>query len=116
MRYGCGTNVILSDDWEGHPQYLELVTREPHRCPHNPMFAPKFESNYEFNEVDFNPNNEIFKIFKGKQNKDALTFLHHNLERYAKLILELEERKHHDIAAKCKPCRYKDQCKFNLDN
>ena len=60
-------------------------------------------------------NNKIFKIFKGKQNKDALTFLHHNLERYAKLILELEERKHHDIAAKCKPCRYKDQCKFNLD-
>lgn len=59
MKCRCGTNVILSDDWEGHPQYLELVTREPHRCPHNPMFAPKFESNYGLNKADFNPNNEI---------------------------------------------------------
>jgi len=59
-------------------------------------------------------NNKIFKIFKGRQNKDAFIFLHNNLERYAKLILGLEERNHHDIAAKCKPCRYKDQCEFSL--
>lgn len=64
---------------------------------------------------DRKKNNEIFKIFKGKQNKDALKFLHYNLERYAKMILGFEERNHHGIAAKCKPCRYKDQCEFNLD-
>ncbi len=63
---------------------------------------------------DRNNNNKPFKIFQGKQNPNALAYLHSNIERYTRLILGLEERKHHNMSSKCKPCRYADKCEFRL--
>lgn len=58
--------------------------------------------------------NKPFKIFKGLQNEVAQDFLKTSIERFALLVLGREERKHHNIAAKCKPCRLFDQCQFRL--
>lgn len=58
--------------------------------------------------------NKPFKIFKGIHNESSERFFTSSLQRFALLTLGLEERKHHDIAAKCKPCRFFDQCQFRL--
>ncbi len=58
--------------------------------------------------------NKPFKIFKGIQNKDARDFLVSAINRYVRLILEKEERIHHNNPAKCKPCGYFGQCQFRL--
>jgi len=60
-------------------------------------------------------NNKPYKIFKGIQNVEAVEYLKNNIERFARLVLELEERQHHNIADKCKPCRYFSECKFRLE-
>lgn len=59
-------------------------------------------------------NNKPFKIFKGMHNENSERFFKSSLQRFVLLTLGMEERKHHDIAAKCKPCRYFDQCQFKL--
>lgn len=63
---------------------------------------------------DKNNNNKPFKIFKGIQNEAAQNYLLSSINRFASLVLGKEERKHHNIAAKCKPCRLFDQCEFRI--
>jgi len=58
--------------------------------------------------------NKPFKIFKGIHNKSSEKFFTSSLHRFALLTLDLEERNHHNITAKCKPCRFFDQCQFKL--
>lgn len=64
---------------------------------------------------DKNEDNRPFKIFKGMQNKVASEFLFSSIQRFALLVLGREERQHHGIAAKCKPCRLFSQCQFRLE-
>ena len=56
-----------------------------------------------------------YKIFHGIQTKEELALLHYSVDRFAKIVLELEERQHHNSAAKCKPCRYADKCEFFIE-
>ena len=58
--------------------------------------------------------NKIFKVFKGIQNDFAEKYLESNVKRFAKLVLGIEKRVHHNIPDKCKPCRYADKCEFKL--
>lgn len=58
--------------------------------------------------------NKPYKIFKGVHNKNSEMFFLSSLQRFALLTLGMEERRHHNIAAKCKPCRLFDQCQFRL--
>jgi hypothetical protein len=59
-------------------------------------------------------NLEPYKVFEGIQSKDDLMFLHSSIDRFARIVLEMEPRQHHDSAMKCKPCRYADKCEFVL--
>lgn len=59
-------------------------------------------------------NLEPYKIFEGIQTKDDLSYLHFSLDRFARLVLGIEEREHHDSKMKCRPCRYADKCEFVL--
>lgn len=64
---------------------------------------------------DKNNGNKPFKIFKGVQNEAAQDYLISSIERFARLVLEKEKRKHHNMPSRCKPCRLFDQCEFRLD-
>lgn len=55
-----------------------------------------------------------YKVFNHVQDQFYFQFLKDNIERFARLALELEERKHHNIQAKCNACRYKYDCEFAL--
>lgn len=59
--------------------------------------------------------NEIYKIFKGIHNENSEKFFKQSLERFVLLSLEMEERVHHNMPTKCKPCSYFDQCDFRLE-
>ncbi len=58
--------------------------------------------------------NKPLKIFKGIHNKSSAKFFIYNLQRFTKLVLGDEQRKHHNIVAKCRPCRLADRCEFRL--
>ena len=60
--------------------------------------------------------NKPYRIFQGIHNEKSESFFKTSLERFALLTLGLEERNHHNIAAKCNPCRFFDQCEFRLEN
>ncbi len=73
---------------------------------------PHKEKSWIIQIKDKHNQNEPYKIFRGTQTDEALGFLHYNIERFAKLVLGVEEREHHNSANKCKPCRYADKCEF----
>ena len=64
---------------------------------------------------DRNNGNKPFKIFKGSQNKEALTFLYGNPVRFTKLVLSMEDPRHHNNPDKCALCGFFDHCQFRLD-
>lgn len=53
-----------------------------------------------------------FKVFEGTQSEDDLAYLHYSIDRFAKLILGIEEKKHHNSANRCSPCGFANECKF----
>ena len=55
-----------------------------------------------------------YKTFNQIQDPFQLQFLHSNIERFASIALEIQEPKHHNIPAKCDPCRFKNDCEFAL--
>lgn len=64
---------------------------------------------------DKNDENKPIKIFRGFQDQYALTYLHYSIERFASLVLGVKEPNHHNLASKCKPCRYFDKCEMRLE-
>jgi hypothetical protein len=63
---------------------------------------------------DRNNGNKPYRIFKGIQNEHAFTFLSSAIKRFASLVLDIEEKRHHNVPAKCKPCGYFEKCQFRL--
>lgn len=55
---------------------------------------------------------EITKTFRQVLDDDMNALLFNNIERFARIAVEDEERAHHNSARKCAPCKYADVCKF----
>lgn len=86
----------------------------PSMDPDNWFDIPHSEKSWVIQIRDKNNGNKPFKIFRGTQNEAAQDYLASSIERFARLVLGKEERKHHNSPSRCKPCRLFDQCEFRL--
>ena len=59
---------------------------------------------------------EVVKTYHKTQDADMRNYLFSTIERFAKIALNDEERKHHNNARKCAPCKYVDVCKFAVND
>lgn len=64
---------------------------------------------------DRNNDNKPYRIYKGIQNEQAITYLGSAMKRFVHIVLGVEERQHHNVPAKCKPCGYFEKCQFRLE-
>ena len=76
---------------------------------------PHNEKSWIIQIRDKSNGNKPFKIFKGVQNDAAQDYLASSIQRFARLVLQKEERQHHNMPSRCRPCRLFDQCEFRLD-
>ncbi len=63
---------------------------------------------------DKNNGNKPCKTFRSLQSADDMSYLSSSIERFAKLVLEMEGRRHHNRATICAACGFVDQCRFRL--
>ncbi len=89
-------------------------TEDPTSMPDEWFEIPHNKKTWVIQIRDRKNNNQPFKIFKGFQNKEAIKYLMTHIKRFATLTLGLEERAHHNMPSKCKPCGFYNDCTFRL--
>lgn len=90
-------------------------TTEGSMDPNDWFDIPHSEKTWIIKIRDRNNENRPVKIFRGFQNDAIKQFLTDRIQRFALLVLDMEERKHHNMSAKCKPCRLFSQCQYRLE-
>jgi len=83
--------------------------------PNNWFEIPHDEKIWIIKIRDKSNENKPIKIFRGIQNDVMRKFLTDSIQRFALLVLGAEERKHHNVPGKCKPCRLFSQCQYRLE-
>ena len=64
---------------------------------------------------DKNNGNALVKKYAGKCGAYETAYLNQAVERFATLLLNAAEPKHHNVVAKCRVCKYRSMCPAKMD-
>jgi hypothetical protein len=112
-----------ADRFEPYPSQIlqaltylnSLYSDKGYNDPESWFEIPHTEKSWIIQIRDKHNDNKPYKIFQGMQTREALEYLHYSIDRFARLVLGIEEFEHHNSAQKCRPCSFAPQCEFRID-